>query len=240
MRISLYCNKCLKDNNDPLNSKTKPLDIENDGIYYTECENGHKDTVFLFVNSFEMLFEIGMNAIVDGYSREAVTSFTSSLEIFYEFYIKLTCKKNDIDDEMMKEHWKLISKHSERQLGAYIFLYLIKNHSSPDLLPTKLVNFRNKVIHQGLIPTKDEAIKYGEKILDLIHEVLDELKKEDHEYLIKYKSEMFDEIIRNNKINVSVESYIDTTININNTINVKKPKMLNRLKIIEKYRKLLY
>ncbi len=58
-----------------------------DGNNYTfTCENGHKQTVLLQQQKFEMLFEVGANAILDGYYREAVSSFASSLERAYQFF----------------------------------------------------------------------------------------------------------------------------------------------------------
>jgi hypothetical protein len=34
-----------------------------------------------------VLFDIGANAVVDGYYREAITSFSASLERFYEYFL---------------------------------------------------------------------------------------------------------------------------------------------------------
>ena len=38
---------------------------------------------------FELLFELGINALIDGYPREAVSSFASALERFYEFFCQV-------------------------------------------------------------------------------------------------------------------------------------------------------
>ena len=34
-----------------------------------------------------------------------------------------------------------------------------------ELLPEKMIKFRNEVIHKGKIPNKEEAIKYGDAVL---------------------------------------------------------------------------
>lgn len=61
-----------------------------------------------------------------------------------------------------------VSSQSERQLGAFIFLFTQHFKTKPELLHDNLVKLRNEVIHKGKIPTKDEAIKYGQEILELI------------------------------------------------------------------------
>jgi hypothetical protein len=47
----------------------------------------------------------------------------------------------------------------------------------PDLLSTNMVELRNKVIHNGKIPTYKECIKFGQAVIDLIspieHKMLD-------------------------------------------------------------------
>ena len=60
--------------------------LADDGRYEVRCQAGHLNTVFLDNVKFELLFEMGLNALIDGYPREAVSSFASSLERFYEFY----------------------------------------------------------------------------------------------------------------------------------------------------------
>jgi hypothetical protein len=39
-----------------------------------------------------------------------------------------------------------------------------------------MISFRNDVIHRGKLPKKEEAVKYGQEILELIAPVLEELK----------------------------------------------------------------
>jgi hypothetical protein len=46
-------------------------------------------------------------------------------------------------------------------------------------LDDKKIAFRNKVIHQGYMPTVDEAIEYGEYVINFVSENLFEMKKID-------------------------------------------------------------
>ena len=49
---------------------------------------GGKSCVFVRKQKFEMLFDLGTRALMDGYAREAVASFSAALERFFEFYVK--------------------------------------------------------------------------------------------------------------------------------------------------------
>jgi hypothetical protein len=72
--------------------------------------------------------------------------------------------------------WKPLSKQSERQLGAFIAAHLTLLSAPPPMLANKQVEFRNRVIHHGYIPTNDEAIEFGDAVLSLIQTVLDSLR----------------------------------------------------------------
>ena len=153
------------------------VEFRDDGRYEITCPKGHSSITLLQQQKFELLFDIGAYAIVDGYYREAVSSFTSSLERFYEFFIKVVCVSKKIEWNDLQDTWKKVSNQSERQLGAFIFLYLQEFGEKPDLLPNSKVKFRNEVIHKGKIPTKDEALNYGQAILDVVRPTLKILKK---------------------------------------------------------------
>lgn len=63
---------------------------------------------------------------MDGYFRDAVASFSATLVRFFEYYIRVVAAKRDIDKEVFSKSWGAIKNQSERQLGAYIFLYTIE------------------------------------------------------------------------------------------------------------------
>jgi hypothetical protein len=157
--------------------------VEDTGVYVLRCDQGHETSTCLQEQKFEVLFEIGIHAIVDGYYREAVSSFTAALERFYEFYLSAICAKRSIQEDLFKQTWKTVANQSERQLGAFIFTYLLEEQSAPPLLSEASVSFRNAVIHKGRIPRKNEAISFGEKVLSLIVPVLRVLKARDREHV---------------------------------------------------------
>ena len=153
-----------------------PAELQDAGYYQFKCVNGHTSRTRLQNPKFEVLFELGLNAIHDGYYREAVSSFTSALERFYEYTIKVLFKTNAVDKSLFEGIWKQVSNQSERQYGAYVFLYSFVENNAPPKLSNSKVKFRNEVIHKGKIPTKSEAMSYGEAVSDVILPVLMTLK----------------------------------------------------------------
>jgi len=168
--------ECLKAFGKP-STEFATLDIRDDGLYTFKCSKNHVTTTSLQEQKFEIIFDIGAMAILDGYHREAVSCFTASLERFYEFYIKIISYKHGIANEELELCWKKISNQSERQIGAYTWLSLLENKKSPLLLSDNWRNFRNNVIHNGLIPEKEKTIEYGQEIINLIYPNLVQIKK---------------------------------------------------------------
>ena len=158
---------CFQEDGKP-SDEIQMVEYSDSGRYEFQCSAGHQSVTVLQQEKFEVLFQIGTNAILDGYYREAVSSFTASMERFFEFCIKLFSEAQDLDKDIYAKSWKHVSSQSERQLGAFVFLWSIVMGESPNLLPNSQVSFRNKVIHKGLIPSRDQAIKYGDIMLRLL------------------------------------------------------------------------
>lgn len=182
MKIVAPCMPCFEEMGVP-SFEFSFLEFNDKGQYEVVCNKGHRSQVILQQQKFEILFEIGANAILDGYYREAVSSFTSSLERFYEFCLQVFCKKRGVKNEVFDAGWKKVASQSERQLGAFIFMWISEFGEMPKLLPEDDIKFRNHVIHKGKIPTREEVLRYGNKILLLIREKIVELQA-------KYKDEV--------------------------------------------------
>lgn len=153
------------------------VEVRDDGRYVFTCTQGHRTVTVLQQQKFELLFEMGAYAILDGYYREAVASFASSLERFYEFFVKAKLFEEQVPEDAMAEFWKQVASQSERQLGAFVCLYTLTFKRPPTMLSNSRISFRNEVIHKGKIPTKDEALAYGQAVLDVIRPVLADAKK---------------------------------------------------------------
>ena len=126
---------------------------------------------------------------MDGYYRDAVASFSSSLERFYEFYIASILFKNGVSDNDIAENWKTVSNSSERQFGAFAFVYLLEEKIVPpgiesvkpkELGGKQFKNFRNNIIHRGDIPNKEQALCFGQTILDYIVPIFFSISEKKH------------------------------------------------------------
>ncbi len=91
--ISSFCWECFsqtdqsKEAYDKLkNELNADLDFEvelnNDNIHEFVCPKGHRTFTQLQEQKFEILFDIASLALIDGYTKEAVSSYSSSLERF--------------------------------------------------------------------------------------------------------------------------------------------------------------
>jgi hypothetical protein len=150
--------------------------VRDDGVYEVRCGAGHVTSVTLDNVKFELLFELGMHAIIDGSPRDAVSSFAASLERFHELFFRVVMAHLSVPVADVEAAWKPLSKQSERQLGAYSAAHLTLMRTPAPILANKQVEFRNQVIHNGYIPTNDEAIEFGDAVLTLIQTALDSLR----------------------------------------------------------------
>lgn len=175
MRLPLTCMACFREDGVP-GAIREVVEVRDDSRYQLKCDRGHESVTVLQEQKFEVLFEIGCYAIVDGYFREAISSFSSSLERFYEFSIRVLARFMKVSEANFEVAWKQVQKQSERQLGAFCMIWLSHFGESPKLLEEKQVAFRNRVIHQGTIPTRAEAISFGEEILGVIRPKLNAIR----------------------------------------------------------------
>jgi hypothetical protein len=191
MIVRLFCPKCAYEVSRSLVDYAEvdvPMPISrlsDSGEYEVVCGRGHSSLVILNNLKFELLFEMGLNALVDGYGREAVSSFATALERFYEFYWRVAMAHAKAPEEGINGAWKALSRQSERQLGAYISASLSIAKEGPRLLNTnKEVEFRNNVVHKGYIPTAEEAAEFGDAIMTVINNELETLRRIAPEALI--------------------------------------------------------
>jgi hypothetical protein len=170
------------------------VEITDQNYYQAACPAAHISTISLQAFKFEILFEMGAVALVEGYHREAVANFAASLERFGEFYVELMSLMDQIDPVEFKDTWKLIARQSERQLGAFVFAYLRKNNKTIRYLSSKMTEFRNDVIHKGYIPTFEEVCKYGQSVLSFIDPIFEKLKEDEilsvHELIRRHYSRL--------------------------------------------------
>ena len=152
-------------------------ELRDDDTYVVTCDNGHVTTAYLQANRFEVLFDLGMYAILDGYYREAVANFASALEGFYGWFIDVVCTSCAFDYDKRQKIWKNVANQSERQFGAFYYLWTIQFKEEPRILLENDVRFRNIVIHKGALPSRNDAIDFGQRILEIIYPQLSMVKE---------------------------------------------------------------
>jgi hypothetical protein len=173
MRLPALCSVCMIDN--PESQVFAALHPTNDGRYIHTCERGHNSLTIIQQEQFQVLFEVGLHAIIDGYFREAVVDFASALERFYEFYFRMHCRSRGITRAYEDKTWLVVKSQSERQLGLYLCSYLYMNGECAPTLDDKRTNFRNAVIHKGYLPSKEEAIAFGTAAADIMLPIMQDL-----------------------------------------------------------------
>jgi hypothetical protein len=165
MRIKIICPQCS------VSTGAGVLFVETireDGLYTGKCPNGHDILVATQTFPHEMLFEIALNAIADRYHREAVASFASSIERYFEFAIRVICHKRGIELDVFEKTWDKVKNQSERQIGAYVFMYSLEFKEVPRLLNSKESEFRNSVVHKGTLPEKADVLAFGKTAYEII------------------------------------------------------------------------
>lgn len=159
------------------------VELDNDNIHKFVCPQGHRTFTQLQEQKFQILFDLASMALNDGYTKEAVSSYSSSLERFLEYYILVTSLHNSVSLDDFTKTWKQMANQSERQLGAYFILRL--QEGKPTNWDENKASFRNKVVHKGYIPSSEEAIEYGQYVLSFIRSTLKELNETSKDFLNK-------------------------------------------------------
>ncbi|MEF2247481.1 hypothetical protein [Paenibacillus sp. IITD108] len=186
MKITVQCSDC----------ELQELDYffefeltDENTIFPVECTNGHKNAIILPQQKFELLFEMGLRALEDGYTREAAFNFATALERFHEYCVKVMSNVTECQDSgaffdaeefnsEFQKTWKEMSRQSERQYGAFMILYLVAFKRKPTLIPSDCISFRNDVTHKGIFPKEEAVIKYGKFVFDYISEKYMELNRQ--------------------------------------------------------------
>lgn len=180
MKLMVICLECAqevfesKDMKKLMRLKQINVEMNDEGWYKVVCDRGHKFVTVLQQEKYETLFDFGLMALDDGYYREAVLNFASSLERFLEFCIKvfLYRNQNEIDPTYFNQTWKHIRNQSERQVGAFYFTFLSTLKVPPEMISNEWISFRNRVIHRGCFPDKSETMGYGEYVMEYINDTM--------------------------------------------------------------------
>lgn len=175
----LSCMECLIENGYP-SFKFHSLELNENNLYTFTCDQNHTTQTCLQNPRFEILFDIGVKALQEGFQDAAVSRFAAALENFYEYCIKVWLYANELKTPEIDSLWNDI-KLSERRLGAFYALFSIDKHrynylTNINLSIQKWAKFRNDVIHNGYLPSYNESFQKAEEIYLFIRKIMTHFK----------------------------------------------------------------
>ncbi len=217
------------------------FDAGEGNLYSVTCKQGHKFTYIYPEERFELLFKSGVQAYFDGYYREAVSSIAASVERLYEFAIKVICHASELDSGEFGNAWSVVSKQSERQYGAFVFLFFYATKKTPPKLSNGKIEFRNNVIHKGDFPTQSKSLDYMSDSLDLIYKILVALKAIYPDSMRKVYDKNTTDLIQQYKMKTGVHWQSSQTLSIATTIlkDLDHLTMDGMIRSVESDRKIL-
>lgn len=165
------------------NPAFNPLSGELDdcGYIHVNCDQGHYGVVIYDARRYEVLMQSAAKAYVDGYTNEVVAVMSAALERTYEFYIRVSCRAKGISSKALESAWKSVSSQSERQFGAFQFLYLI-DHGQSFNLDKDITKIRNSIIHKGRIAREIEALSFAENVFKHVRTIENSIKSKFSQY----------------------------------------------------------
>lgn len=146
-------------------------ELDDHGYIHVNCDQGHSGIVIYDARRYEVLIQSAAKAFADGYTNEVVAVMSAALERTYEFYIRVSCRAKGISRDSLEKAWKGVSAQSERQFGAFQFLYLIDHGQPFTPLEEFITKTRNSVIHKGRIAREKETVSFAEIVFKRIREI---------------------------------------------------------------------
>jgi hypothetical protein len=170
MKAIAACPTCiLEQSKDGKQPRFNPVagELDDNGSIHVTCEHKHYGVVVYNERRYSVLVKSAARAFLDGYTNEVVAVMSSALERAYEFYIRVSCAAKGVNPQAFEAAWKVVASQSERQLGAFQFLYLL-DHGHHLSVDQAIPQTRNKVVHQGHIIREAGALEYAEKVFAIV------------------------------------------------------------------------
>ena len=173
---------CFKCNEKSLSTKgcdkeissyiVKNLDM--DGMLSVTCPkcNG----TIIVVNQclqFEICLQCAIERFLTADYAEAVFLLAKSREAFVEFVIDLLCYERELNVDLNKNGLHL----SERRYGFFDGLYFMRFRDVMNLNAWNM-DIRNKIMHNGIYPKRQDVIEFGNNILQFFYQVIEKIKSE--------------------------------------------------------------
>jgi len=185
------------------------IDVQDKRGFIFQCDKGHVSFGALNLEFYELLYDRGIFAYDDTYHREAVANLAASIERFHEYCIRRIVHLNNVEDSnLIEKTWNLVKKQSERQYGAFIFLFLNRFKELPPKIDSIKKNqdwasFRNQVVHNGYFPTREET----QRAIEVTTKYIKEIKKKFEEKTESIEAFHYHEMREKEIFNGLIEEY---------------------------------
>ena len=178
--LAFFCSKCYekkanKKNIDCYRVRNRDMD----GILRVVCPKcGNIIVIRSVCLQFENYLHCAIERFLDEDYAETVFWLSKAKETFVQFVIELLFYEKDKTIPNLAKH----NLHlSERRYGFFCALYWARFGEFLDLKKGKgkdVTEIRNKIMHDGIYPTKEDVIAYGNHIFDFIRYIVIKIKSE--------------------------------------------------------------
>ena len=139
------------------------------------CPEGHESATVYDMRRYRVLLESATLALHDGYANESVSTFAAALERAHEFFVRVVLRARLVSSAQVDKVWKDVDSQSERQLGAFYFLWLVETGEHYPL-DQRYPTIRNRIIHKGRLATVAEAREFGVLVFDRLKKIEEALR----------------------------------------------------------------
>ncbi|MES9855088.1 MAG: hypothetical protein ABW166_00590 [Sedimenticola sp.] len=84
------------------------------------CDKGHKSIVVYDSRRYDVLLQSATNALLDGYTNEAISTYGTALERCYEFYVRVVLRSHEIDPKEIEKKIEKTEKTGHPSLTFFI------------------------------------------------------------------------------------------------------------------------
>lgn len=213
MKVNTTCQECNMEY--PYLSLIARGRVSDEGYVKCECKNGHRSYYYLQGFKFESLFYQAVHSLCNSEYESSYMFFYNTLENFYELVIKLFCRELTKNNEFIDYELLNNIKRSEQRLGAFKLVYYIIGGENIKLLTDNDVRIRNDIVHNGKFIDRDSCLKFGNKVLGIINEIISKVNKKypnSFKKELKKKEEIF--LAQIKRKNITIRGSIENPIRI--------------------------
>ncbi|AJJ03693.1 hypothetical protein BZ21_760 [Yersinia pseudotuberculosis] len=196
MKISTICPKCYNENINKEKSKhlvSYDIDYFDDRLVKLLCNESHDINIGISNEKFQILFSSSIDTYLSGHTIESTSSAWAAFERFLEFMIRVFTFPHKVGMEDYYINFNDVSGSSERQVGGFLFLYLI-SVNEPYVFNKRLNTIkdkRNSFIHKGIIPNREDAFYFLKTLYNETLSILNKISK--HPELMKSMAQVVNE-----------------------------------------------